>query len=67
MELNDFYGNCCYSRGFKIATRHLVFGIYLSQLVVVFLQWYIDSTRLPTVKKKLSAKKMKSWETVLQE
>ncbi|KAG8185705.1 hypothetical protein JTE90_003243 [Oedothorax gibbosus] len=67
MELNDFYRNFCYSRSFKISTRHLVFGIYLCQLVVVCLQCYIDSTRLPTAKKKLPAKKMKSWETVLQE
>ncbi|KAG8174506.1 hypothetical protein JTE90_018596 [Oedothorax gibbosus] len=52
--LNNFYGNCCYSRGFKIATLHLVFGIYLSQLVVVCLQCYIDSTRLPTVKEVVS-------------
>ncbi|KAG8201689.1 hypothetical protein JTE90_012753 [Oedothorax gibbosus] len=66
MELNDFYGNCCY---IKISTRHLVFRIYLSQLVVVCLQCYIHrfNEAIPTVKKKFPAKKMKSWEAVLQE
>ncbi|KAG8198403.1 hypothetical protein JTE90_021644 [Oedothorax gibbosus] len=44
MELNDFYGNCCYNRGFKISTRLRDIPVSISRRVPPVLHRFNEAT-----------------------